>query len=99
MAIVEISYLPDGVGKDMYDSVSAAMDTANNPPAGGRVHTYVELDGRSMVIDIWDSPESAERFREERLIPAIKSIVGEEGFAALPDAERSQGEAHDLTIS
>jgi hypothetical protein len=98
MATAVLSKLPPGAGADMYDAVNAKVNVVGDPPPGLIVHCAVELEGVFCVFDIWQTAEDGTRFREDRVIPAIRSIVGEEAFAAMPDAERPEGEVHDLQI-
>jgi hypothetical protein len=67
---------PEGVGTPMYDSVQAELDIANNPPEGLIFHWAGEVDGKWAVNDVWESREAFERFREERLFPAIQKVSG-----------------------
>jgi hypothetical protein len=99
MAIGMISVLPEGTGAAEYDAVSAKLDAANNPPEGSIFHCAGELDGRFQVFEIWESREAHERFVEDRLRPAIRDVVGEEAFAAMPEAERTETQIHNYQIS
>jgi hypothetical protein len=67
---------PEGVGPDTYDGVQAEMDIANDPPEGLIFHWAGEVDGKWTVMDVWEAREAAERFREERLFPAIQKVSG-----------------------
>jgi hypothetical protein len=67
---------PEGVGTDMYDGVQAAMGIANDPPEGLLFHWAGEVDGKWTVTDVWESREAYDRFREERLFPAIRKVSG-----------------------
>jgi hypothetical protein len=67
---------PEAVGTEMYDGVNAAMDVANNPPAGMIFHWAGEVDGKWTITDIWENRDAYDRFREERLFPAIKQVSG-----------------------
>jgi hypothetical protein len=67
---------PEGVGTDMYDGVNAAMDIDNDPPAGMIFHWAGEVDGKWTITDLWESREAYDRFREERLFPAIRKVSG-----------------------
>lgn len=66
----------EGVGTDMYDGVQATMDIANDPPEGLIFHWAGEVDGRWTITDLWESRQAYERFRDERLFPAIKKVSG-----------------------
>jgi hypothetical protein len=67
---------PEGVGTQMYDGVQAEMDIANDPPEGLIFHWAGEVDGKWTVTDVWESREAHERFRDERLFPAIQKVSG-----------------------
>jgi hypothetical protein len=67
---------PPGVGTPMYDGVQAAMDIASTPPDGLIFHWAGEIDGKWTVMDVWESRDAYDRFREERLFPAIKQVSG-----------------------
>ena len=67
---------PEGVGTEMYDGVSAAMDLANDPPSGRAAPRAGEVDGKWTVTDIWETREASDRFREQRLFPTIQKVSG-----------------------
>ena len=67
---------PEGVGPDMYDGVNAAMDVENNPPEGMIFHWVGEVDGKWTITDVWETREAHDRFRDERLFPAIQKVSG-----------------------
>jgi hypothetical protein len=60
----------------MYDGMTAEMGIENDPPAGLIFHWAGEVDGKWTVTDIWESREHHERFRQERLFPAIQKVSG-----------------------
>jgi len=67
---------PEGVGTEMYDGVNAAMDVENSPPEGMIFHWVGEVDGKWTITDVWETREAYDRFREERLFPAIQKVSG-----------------------
>jgi hypothetical protein len=67
---------PEGVGTDMYDGVQAEMNIASDPPEGLIFHWAGEVDGKWTISDVWESREAYERFRDERLSPAIQKVSG-----------------------
>ena len=67
---------PEGVGTQMYDGVSAEMDIENDPPAGLIFHWAGEVDGKWTVTNVWESRDAYDRFRQERLLPAIEKVSG-----------------------
>ena len=67
---------PEGIGTSMYDAVGAEMGIENDPPPGLIFHWAGEVDGKWTVTDVWESREAYDRFREERLFPAIRAVSG-----------------------
>ncbi len=67
---------PEGVGTQMYDGVSSAMGIENDPPAGMIFHWAGEVDGKWTIIDLWETREAYDTFRDERLFPAIRQVSG-----------------------
>lgn len=67
---------PEGVGTNMYDGVSAALDTENNPPPGLIFHWAGDVDGKWTITELWENREACDRFRDERLFPAIREVSG-----------------------
>jgi hypothetical protein len=67
---------PEGIGTDMYDRVQEALDLASDPPDGLIFHWAGEVDGKWTVSDVWEAREAYDRFRDERLFPAIQQVSG-----------------------
>ncbi len=67
---------PEGVGTEMYDRVRDEMGVASNPPEGLIFHWAGEVDGKWTVTNLWESRDAYERFRNERLFPAIEKVSG-----------------------
>ena len=97
MAIGIISR-PEGITKEIYDAIQAQLDLEGNPADGLLVHSAGELDGRFQVWNIWESTAHFERFRSERLRPALIAVIGEERAAAMGDPENIEFELHNLVI-
>ena len=95
MAIGLITRFPEGTGAEQYDAVSSKLDLAGSPQDGLKFHCAGELDGVFQVFDVWETREHHDRFLEERLHPTMKEVMGEEAFAALPDAERVETQIHN----
>jgi len=79
-------------GQDMnaegYDAVSKRMGVSEDPPDGMLVQTAGPAEaGGFRVLSVWDSKEHYERFREDRLLPAIREVIGEEAASGPSDAE------------
>jgi hypothetical protein len=75
---------------DEYDAVNAKMGVADDPPEGMIIHTAGEIEGGGMrLFDVWESAEAYEKFRNERLGPAVTEVVG-------PDARPTVQETYEL---
>ena len=80
MTVVMQQVMPTGVPLDMLDAVTEEMGVDSAPPAGMIVHTHFEKDGRSHIVDVWDSAEAHQAFVESRLMPAMAKVAAERGF-------------------
>jgi len=69
---------PEGVGTPMYDGVNAEMGVEQDPPDGLIFHWAGEVDGKWTVTDVWESREQYDSFREERLLPAVQKVSGQD---------------------
>ncbi len=59
-----------------YERVAEAL--GNETPAGLVVHVAGPTSTGFRIIEVWDSQEAWERFRNERLRPAVKASAGDE---------------------
>ncbi len=98
MAIGLLNRFSEQAGAAEYDKVSAVLDNQGSPPDGMIFHSAGELEGVFQVFNIWESREHFDRFREERLIPAMKEAMGEEMVAQMPDADYLEVKIHDYQI-
>jgi hypothetical protein len=67
---------PEGVGTQTYDGVTEAMDVKKNPPEGLIFHWAGDVDGKWTINEVWESRSDYDRFRDERLFPAIRQVTG-----------------------
>jgi hypothetical protein len=77
MAIVRIqeTSMP-GAGMETYDRVNETMNIESDPPPGLICHTASQTDDGMVIVDVWESQEAAGRFEEERLLPALREVMG-----------------------
>jgi hypothetical protein len=69
MAIAMLIDNPAG-SQETYETVRAQLGL--DAPAGGIFHAAgPSPNGGWLVMEVWESPEDARRFREERLLPAF----------------------------
>jgi hypothetical protein len=74
--LIRATDFPEGVGTQMYDGVSAEMNIEGDPPQGLIFHSAGNVDGKWTITDVWESRDAYERFRSERLFPAITKVSG-----------------------
>jgi hypothetical protein len=72
MAIGMVVEVP-GATQASYDAVIARMGLQENPPEGCLVHMAGPVEGGWRVVDVWESQEHFDRFREERLGAALEA--------------------------
>jgi hypothetical protein len=48
-----------------------------------------QADGRWQAVSIWESEEDFNRFRDERLLPAVRETLGDQMVAAGPPPSES----------
>jgi hypothetical protein len=78
MPISHYAELPQ-TGTDTYDKVNEKVDFDGNPPSGLIFHTASPReDGGFRIFEVWESREDFDRFEEERLMPAVREVFGED---------------------
>jgi hypothetical protein len=65
----------EGGSLDEYDKVTAAMGDIGMPD-GLIVHAVGRIEDGFRIIDVWESREQYERFRDETLAPAFERAFG-----------------------
>jgi hypothetical protein len=86
MAIVIVNTMERG-SEDLYKQVSSKVMSGNQLPEGCQVHIAGPSDGGWRVITVWDSEEQFNKFRNDKLIPAIRETAGDEAIAPSIKAE------------
>jgi len=64
----------EGGTQEQYEAVHSRVDVDANPPEGLIFHAAGPVDGGWRVADVWESREHFDRFRAERLGPAIQEL-------------------------
>jgi hypothetical protein len=79
MAVIVITEA-EGITTEMYDAVNEKLFAQGPLPDGQLFHAAgVGEDGKLRVIDVWESIEDHDRFRDERLLPTIHETSVERG--------------------
>ena len=68
-----------GFDAETYDKVVAAAGVNENPPEGLILHTANRSGDQLEIIDVWESEEQYDTFVNERLMPAMREVIGEMG--------------------
>jgi hypothetical protein len=76
MAVVAVAVLPGG-NQDTYEKVSAKVLSGGQLPDGCQLHVAGPVDQGWRIITVWDSPEHLQRFRDEKLLPALRESGAE----------------------
>ena len=92
---IRVTDFPEGVGTPMYDGVNAEMGIDQNPPEGFIFEWAGEIDGKWTVMSLWESRDQYDRFREERLLPAVKKVSGQDPEEG-PQPTTSEFPVHDF---
>jgi hypothetical protein len=71
MAIVVVGVIPGG-NQETYEQVSSKAMSGGQLPDGCRLHVAGPMGEDWRIITVWDSPEHLERFRDEKLLPALR---------------------------
>jgi hypothetical protein len=91
MAVVIVNEI-EGASQDFYEQVNPKVMPGGQLPEGCQVHIAGPLDNGWRVITVWDSEEQFQQFRNEKLIPAIREVAGDERIAP----EIKTGPVHTL---
>jgi hypothetical protein len=96
MAVLMENFIEDS-SAEIYDAVSEKLDARSNPPEGLIVHTAIAPEGGGLrVVDVWESREAFETFRDERLMPAVGSVLEERGITPAGPPTYEFSDLHDL---
>jgi hypothetical protein len=92
MSVVVSAVVP-GFNADMYEAVTGKVMPGDQLPDGCEVHIAGPVEQGWRVITVWESRETFDRFREQKLVPAIREVAGDE---AAPAAEPQVNPVHKL---
>ena len=80
MAVVIVNEM-EGANQDLYDQVNPKVMEGGNLPDGCELHIAGPYENGWRVITVWDSEEAFQQFRDEKLIPALQEVGGEDRIA------------------
>ncbi len=90
-----ITHFYQGGTKDQYDATVKAVHPEGGLPAGQVYHAAGACDGGWLVVAVWDSKESCDRFVSDTLMPTLPTL---EGGLVGPPQERT-AEVHNLVTA
>jgi hypothetical protein len=76
MAVVIVNEI-EGGSQDFYDQVNSKVMADGKLPDGCQVHIAGPVENGWRVITVWDSDDSFQQFRDERLLPALREAGAE----------------------
>jgi hypothetical protein len=80
MAVVIVNEIA-GANEGFYEQVNPKVMPGGQLPDGCQVHIAGPIDNGWRVITVWDSEEQFQQFRNEKLVPAIREVGGEDRIA------------------
>jgi hypothetical protein len=80
MAIVIVNEI-EGADQGFYDQVNPKVMEGGTLPDGCQLHIAGPVDNGWRVITVWDSEKQFQQFREEKLLPAMREVGGEDRIA------------------
>ena len=73
MAISVVAQIP-GLTAEEDAALAEALDLEGSPPAGGKVRLDGPAGGGRRIVGLWERDADYERFRDERLMPALRVL-------------------------
>jgi hypothetical protein len=89
---VVVSAVAPGFSAELYEAVTVRAMPGDQLPDGCKLHIAGPVEQGWRVITVWESREAFDRFREEKLLPALREVAGE----APPPAEPEISPVHKL---
>lgn len=80
MAIVVVNEV-EGGSQDFYEQVSGKVMSGGRLPEGCQVHIAGPTENGFRIITVWDSEGHFDQFRNEKLIPAVREVAGDDAVA------------------
>jgi hypothetical protein len=80
MSIVIVNQMQNG-NQELYDRVTSRVMPDDQLPDGCRTHIAGPAEGGWRVITVWDSEQQFNRFRDDKLIPALQEAGAGEAVA------------------
>jgi hypothetical protein len=95
MSVIVSTVTPE-LTVERYEAVTGKLMPGDQLPAGCELHIAGPVEQGWRVITVWESREAFDRFREEKLLPAIREVAGDEAPRA---AEPEVNPVHKLVTA
>ncbi len=80
MAVVIVNRI-EGGDQAFYEQINPKVMPEGQLPDGCQLHIAGPVEGGWRVITVWDSDEQFQQFRNEKLIPAMREVGGQDRIA------------------
>ena len=82
---------------DMYREVRRLI--GDEPATGMLAHLVVRNDSGLRHLEVWESEAACQRFREDRVVPAVQTALKAAGFTEMPpEPNREELELVDVQL-
>ena len=99
MAVLMENLVENG-NTEFYDAVNEKLGIEADKPDGMIVHTAIDRGEDGLrIVDVWESREAFESFRDDRLMPAIQAVAEEKGVEMEGPPSYEFSEVHHLVTS
>jgi hypothetical protein len=86
MSVVVTAVAP--FGAEQYDAITERVMPTGALPEGCQLHVAGPIAEGWRVITVWESEDAFNQFREEKLLPALREVSGQEpGQAVQPQVD------------
>jgi heme-degrading monooxygenase HmoA len=94
MAVTMDLRMPSEAEK-LYDPLNRELGVGKDKLPEGLIHHFATRtkDGFN-IFEVWDSREAFDRFANDRLLPALKKLVGEQALQIQPTFGQLHNEFH-----
>lgn len=78
------------MSRDLFEALGDEIGVHTRAPDGLVAHVLSETAAGCHVVDIWDSPEKFEQFRDNQLVPEMMKMLQARGMTPpehMPDAK------------